>query len=376
MGTSALTLKDKFEQLLEATTAFFTDQQGNIAKDREAVAQMRHMALALAAEVEKPRTFERFLAYLLGTHTIEALYPLHAIQLMCLVVNTLRQNDVTITQRDEIATAAFFADFGCRGAWLSYQNAHAGAAIFHLRDLAAQWWTPWVERMILFHHDPQMDPSPKHIFSVAAQFLALTRGTGIDVAGQDLYSPQQAIEKIIENNALDAEGRKLFLNAFSVYPLGSWVRLNTGEIGLVIANHNAGNPLRPIVGIYHEGQSYGMRRSEPSCREVDLKKHVTTFIAGDIQPTAEQKNLFLAPHLWIHNWNRFSVEDEPAVEELPEAPVPDKAEIPRSEPQYPIPLQVKGITFEVPGPEAASPLPKEPAGIANFVTTLPPAPLQ
>jgi hypothetical protein len=368
MASPALTLKEKFEQLLEATTAFFTDQQGNIPKDREVIERLRQLALALATECEKPHTFERFLAYLLGTHTIEALYPLHAIQFMCLVLHTLRKTDLKITQRDEIATAAFFADIGCRGAWLSYQNAHAGAGVFHLRDLGASWWSAWIERMILFHHDPKMDPSPNHIFSVVAHFLALTRGTGVDDAAQDIYTPAQAIEKVVENNTLDAEGRKLFLNAFSVYPLGSWVRLSSGDTGIVIANH-AGNPLRPVVGIYNEGQSYGMLRTDSSCNEIDLKKHVTTFIAGDTQPTDQQKNLFLSPHLWIHNWNRATSEDETVAEESIEEPLETKTEVPPALPVDRSHIQVKGITLEPSTPTAEAI-----AGITNFVAAPPPVP--
>lgn len=363
-----MTLKVKFHQLLDETTRFFAEQTVNRQQDREGIERLRQLALILAAETEKPRTFERFLAFILGTDTIDARYPLHAIQLMCLVLHVLQDSHLKPADKEEIALAAFFADFGFRAVWLSHQKAHAGAGVFHLRDLGASWWTMWMERMVLFHHDLKMDPSPHHVFSIASHYLALTQGTGIDAAGAELLTPARAIEAMMENNELDSEGKKHFLSAFSVYPLGSWVRLSSGETGMVIAN-NPGNPLRPIIGVYQEGQSYGMLRSDHKCQEIDLRRMITTFISGDSQPTDQQKGLFLNPQLWIYRWDRVTAEDQPVPKEVADKPLPATANIPKSDTPEVRPLKVMGLAFEPPAPVAEAP-----AVIANFVETLPPAP--
>lgn len=48
---------------------------------------------------------------------------------------------------------------------------------------------------------------------------------------------------------------KVFLDVITVYPIGSYVRLNNNAIGVVVAT-NTGNPFRPVVGIVRDGQGY------------------------------------------------------------------------------------------------------------------------
>ena len=70
-------------------------------------------------------------------------------------------------------------------------------------------------------------------------------------------APYQAIGEIIDKEALSfhSDIMKTFVNNIGIYPVGSWVRLSTAEIGVVIGV-NKGYPLRPKVKIMldHSGE--------------------------------------------------------------------------------------------------------------------------
>jgi len=59
---------------------------------------------------------------------------------------------------------------------------------------------------------------------------------------------------------------KAFLQEISLYPVGSYVRLNNKNIGKVVAT-NENNPLKPVVSILYDDQ--GKRLATP--RTVDLR---------------------------------------------------------------------------------------------------------
>lgn len=70
---------------------------------------------------------------------------------------------------------------------------------------------------------------------------------------QKKHIPYDGVKTIIheEKGAFDLKLIKVFLNFITPYPVGSFVLLNTGEIGRVIGvNENL--PLRPIVEIYYD----------------------------------------------------------------------------------------------------------------------------
>ena len=70
-------------------------------------------------------------------------------------------------------------------------------------------------------------------------------------------APHQAIGEIIEQETLSFQPQimKVFVNNLGVYPVGSWVRLSTGEVGIVV-DINKGYPLRPKVNVTfdHNGE--------------------------------------------------------------------------------------------------------------------------
>lgn len=70
---------------------------------------------------------------------------------------------------------------------------------------------------------------------------------------------------------------KLFIKGFSLFPVYSVVRLNTGEIGQVVAT-NSDWPLRPVVRIFFDRNG----RAVSGGQEIDLGKMNFVYIARDI----------------------------------------------------------------------------------------------
>lgn len=88
--------------------------------------------------------------------------------------------------------------------------------------------------------------------------------------------PYQTVEYIVvqAGRAFDPEIVKLFSTNIAVYPLGSLVRLNTGEKGVIIQIPK-NYPTRPKVKILYDAEGKARRENFP---EVDLLKELTVFI--------------------------------------------------------------------------------------------------
>ncbi|MDQ6968792.1 MAG: hypothetical protein Q9M14_08940, partial [Mariprofundaceae bacterium] len=79
--------------------------------------------------------------------------------------------------------------------------------------------------------------------------------------------PRDAIREIVKHHkkSFDPMMLKALIESISLYPIGTYVQLNSGEIGMVIRIHPR-LPLRPIVNIEMDIQG----RDVPP-RQVDLK---------------------------------------------------------------------------------------------------------
>jgi len=79
--------------------------------------------------------------------------------------------------------------------------------------------------------------------------------------------PRDAIREIVKHHkkSFDPTMLKALIESISLYPIGTYVQLNSGEIGMVIRIHPR-LPLRPIVNIEMDIQG-----SEVPPRQVDLK---------------------------------------------------------------------------------------------------------
>lgn len=70
----------------------------------------------------------------------------------------------------------------------------------------------------------------------------------------------------------------MFLKHIAAYPTGCTVKLNTGEIGIIV-DQNKSLPMRPIVRVLHAGENL----NQVKAREYDLVKERTTFIESILE---------------------------------------------------------------------------------------------
>jgi HD-GYP domain-containing protein (c-di-GMP phosphodiesterase class II) len=80
-----------------------------------------------------------------------------------------------------------------------------------------------------------------------------------------------------KSNLFEPRITKLFLDEISLYPIGSYVRLNNRNIGRVVAT-NKTNPMKPVVHLIFDEK--GIKLDPP--RTIDLRNHPVLNIEGSI----------------------------------------------------------------------------------------------
>jgi len=96
------------------------------------------------------------------------------------------------------------------------------------------------------------------------------------------FLPHEGVRELVtkEKTAFSTRILKCLIQQFSVYPLGTRVRLNSGETGEVV-ELNQHSPLRPVVSVYMDASHVPLRES----RLQDLSKtslvHITEVVQGD-----------------------------------------------------------------------------------------------
>lgn len=105
---------------------------------------------------------------------------------------------------------------------------------------------------------------------------------------RERLTPQEAIKLIVANQeGFDPQILKVFLLTMAVYPIGTFVRLNTGEIGKVI-RVSKNQPFRPILSLYYDRQ--GQLLGQPI--RLDLSKDVNHLLyIEETLSAAEHKRL-------------------------------------------------------------------------------------
>lgn len=89
------------------------------------------------------------------------------------------------------------------------------------------------------------------------------------------FFPHQAVDIIIRSSEqFDPEVLEVFLENVAIYPMGSVVSLNSGEIGIVV-DMNKGHQTRPVVRIIYDSE----HRKVHHMQEVDLSKYPDMYIA-------------------------------------------------------------------------------------------------
>src|SRR4051812_34245379 len=182
MGPLKNTLQPKFVALMTGVASLFAAQEAHADKDSSLIEHLRAQALALSKEAAQA-DFAPFLAHLLGGNETAAQYPLQSVRMLCLTAHALQGlPEVSRQTFEDTCLAAFFADIGFRAAWLGQKGTHAELSAYRMRDMHFTWLTPTLERLVLFHHEGERDMSPFSLLSLAAKYLGIVYGMGVDGA--------------------------------------------------------------------------------------------------------------------------------------------------------------------------------------------------
>ncbi|MZP30382.1 HD domain-containing protein [Heliobacterium undosum] len=89
------------------------------------------------------------------------------------------------------------------------------------------------------------------------------------------YLPYQAHEIILAASCRELDPRisQIFLQNIAIYPIGSTVQLNTGDIGVVV-DVNKAFQSRPVIRLLYDADGLPLKRPY----EMDLTRHLTVFI--------------------------------------------------------------------------------------------------
>jgi len=105
--------------------------------------------------------------------------------------------------------------------------------------------------------------------------------------------PYEAIKLVIKqkNKVFDSRVVKRFIEFLSIYPVGGFVMLNTGETGMVIgSNRNA--PTKPVVRILLNAK----HEADSSFKVIDLMEENLVYVVNPLDFKAEKEILhFLKP---------------------------------------------------------------------------------
>jgi len=145
-----------------------------------------------------------------------------------------------------------------------------------------------IGRIALLHHErwdgkgyprqlaEKQIPLASRILSVADAFEAMVR----DKPYRDSMIGYTAIRQILNDNSrrFDSEIIKVFIKSMGIYPVGSYVILNDGSVGIVSRIHQDA-PLRPVVRILVNSQGKKVEKEQ-----VNLLEKSESFIARPFNP--------------------------------------------------------------------------------------------
>jgi HD-GYP domain-containing protein (c-di-GMP phosphodiesterase class II) len=96
------------------------------------------------------------------------------------------------------------------------------------------------------------------------------------------FLPDKAIQQILDNEggSFDPHFVKTMLRCISIFPVGSWVRISTGEIGEVVRT-NADTPMRPVINIVFDRSKNRLEET----RILDLSKQFLIHVEHCIDPS-------------------------------------------------------------------------------------------
>jgi HD domain-containing protein len=156
-------------------------------------------------------------------------------------------------------------------------------------DLVRRWAPPdeAIVQAVLEHHEREQGQGfPQGLTGAAVDAGAKILGladtyTGLTVppTARPRLRPHEAVREIVKSRheAFPSQLIKALLSEISVFPPGTVVRLNTEEIGRVVAV-NRNHPLRPRVEIMADGKGQRL----PAPKTIDLSESPFIYITGPV----------------------------------------------------------------------------------------------
>jgi HD domain len=156
-------------------------------------------------------------------------------------------------------------------------------------DVIRRWGPPdeSIVQAVLEHHEREQGQGfPQGLTGAAvapdAKILGLAdmyTGLTLPPTARPRLRPHEAVREIVKSRheAFPSQLIKALLSEISVFPPGTVVRLNTEEIGRVIAV-NRNHPLRPRVEIVADSKSQRL----PAAKTVDLSESPFLYITGPV----------------------------------------------------------------------------------------------
>lgn len=191
----------------------------------------------------------------------------HTIMVTLLSVMVARKLGLGEESLHQIALGCLLHDLGLRYITVPYTNYEieksSAAEAFEYRKhtiLAYSaleneaWLDPLSRKMVLSHHerkDGSGFPLKQKIKDIGCTILQVCDALDCSLSGIECKRAgiQQTLEYLVETSDILYEKKvvKVIQKFIARYPVGTRVRLNTGEIGIVITQSD--NSIRPVIGI-------------------------------------------------------------------------------------------------------------------------------
>jgi len=145
---------------------------------------------------------------------------------------------------------------------------------------------PWLSEVVYQHHEREEGQGyPRGLRGDRIHEYAKIIGIVDTYEAMTHNRPHRraiSVRELIESKNQQFAPRiiKVFLEQVSLYPIGSYVKLNNKSIAIVI-DTNDQQPLRPVVNVLYDGQGYKMKAEQI----VNLKENSLLWVVGNVSET-------------------------------------------------------------------------------------------
>jgi len=101
------------------------------------------------------------------------------------------------------------------------------------------------------------------------------------------FLPDMTIQQLVDNeyNSYDQYFMKALLHHITIFPVGAWVKISSGDIGKIVRT-NPETPMRPVIELFYDRK----RKRLPELRLIDLSKQLLVHVEQCIDPEGLQED--------------------------------------------------------------------------------------